>query len=58
MLNHSKQLLSNMSEDGVEANPQTFAAVFECIERSDVEDKLTLLEHYKEQMDQKVCIIQ
>lgn len=45
-----------MAEDGVQANPQTFAAVFECIERSEVEDKLAELQHYKEQMEQKVCL--
>lgn len=53
MLDNTKQLLSNMSEDGVEANPQTFAAVFECIERSTAGDKMELLEYYKEQMKQK-----
>lgn len=57
MLDNTKQLLMNMSEEKVEANPQSFAAVFECIERSSVEDKLEILEYYKKQMDQKVCIV-
>ncbi|CAH0588916.1 unnamed protein product [Chrysodeixis includens] len=53
MLDNVKVLLSHMAEDGVEANPQTFAAVFESIERSETEDKLAELQHYKEKMDQK-----
>ena len=57
MLDNTKQLLSNMAEDGVEANPQTFAAVFECIERSDADEKIELLEYYKEQMNEKVSVI-
>nr|XP_049705055.1 DNA-directed RNA polymerase, mitochondrial [Helicoverpa armigera] len=53
MLDNTKQLLSFMSEDGVEPNPQTFAAVFECIERSAADNKVELLQQYKDQMDQK-----
>lgn len=53
MLDNTRQLLSFMSEDGVEPNPQTFAAVFECIERSAEDNKVELLQQYKDQMDQK-----
>ncbi|XP_063895099.1 DNA-directed RNA polymerase, mitochondrial [Helicoverpa armigera] len=53
MLDNTKQLLSFMSEDGVEPNPQTFAAVYECVERSAEENKVELLQQYKDQMDQK-----
>ncbi|KAH9639621.1 hypothetical protein HF086_010028 [Spodoptera exigua] len=53
LLDNAKQLLSYMSEDGVEANPQTFAAMFECVERSNEQDKVELLQEYKHQMLQK-----
>lgn len=48
--------MSFMSEDGVEANAQTFAALFECVERSNVEDKLSVLNNYKQKMLEKVCL--
>ncbi|XP_059048720.1 DNA-directed RNA polymerase, mitochondrial [Achroia grisella] len=48
-----KELLSFMSEDGIERSAQTYAAVFECIERSSVEDKNSVLESYRGQMEDK-----
>ncbi|CAH1639276.1 unnamed protein product [Spodoptera littoralis] len=53
MLDNAKQLLSHMSEDGVKPNPQTFAAMFECVERSEEQNKVELLQHYKQMMEQK-----
>lgn len=54
MLDNAKQLFSHMSDDGVKANPQTFAAMFECVERSEEQDKVELLQDYKQQMQQMV----
>ncbi|KAM3965715.1 LOW QUALITY PROTEIN: mitochondrial RNA polymerase [Aphomia sociella] len=48
-----KELLSFMSEDGVEPNAQTYGAVFECIQRSGLNDKDLLLKHYSQQMEDK-----
>ncbi|KAI8439642.1 hypothetical protein MSG28_013355 [Choristoneura fumiferana] len=52
-LDHTKDLLSSMATDGVEPNAQTFAATFECIERSNVNDKLQILRHYQQVMQEK-----
>lgn len=43
-----------MSKDGIEPNPQTFAATFECIERSHSQNKLALFKHHYQIMQQKV----
>lgn len=56
-MDHTKDLLSSMAADGVEPNAQTFAATFECIERSNVADKLQILRHYQQVMQEKVNII-
>lgn len=48
-----KELLSFMHEDCIAPNAQTFAAVFECIERS-ASDHLPLLHFYYRQMQDKV----
>lgn len=53
-LENTKELLSQMWEGQVELNHQTYAAIFECVERSNVQDKKTLLEHYHKQMQEKV----
>ncbi|CAH0725565.1 unnamed protein product, partial [Brenthis ino] len=48
-----KELLSMMSEDNIEPNAQTFAAIFECIERTNLSDKTSFLKYYREQMHEK-----
>ncbi|XP_028178400.1 DNA-directed RNA polymerase, mitochondrial [Ostrinia furnacalis] len=52
-IENAKELLSKMTEDKIEINHQTYAALFECIERSGMRDKNTLLEHYHKQMQEK-----
>ncbi|KAG6451382.1 hypothetical protein O3G_MSEX007099 [Manduca sexta] len=52
-LENTKELLTFMSEDGVEVNAQTFAAVFECVERSQEENKHILLQYYNMIMQDK-----
>ncbi|XP_049876277.1 DNA-directed RNA polymerase, mitochondrial [Pectinophora gossypiella] len=56
-LENTTELLSFMREDGIQADAQTFAAVFECIERSQVSDKLTLLNFYYREMQDKNIIL-
>lgn len=46
-----------MAEDKVEPNAQTFAAVFECIEKSDLRNKRLVLDDYHRQMQEKVIIL-
>ncbi|XP_013189813.2 DNA-directed RNA polymerase, mitochondrial isoform X1 [Amyelois transitella] len=48
-----KELLMTMSEDGIEPNAQTYAAVFESIERCERDDKLTLLNFFNKSMEEK-----
>ncbi|XP_053610663.1 DNA-directed RNA polymerase, mitochondrial [Plodia interpunctella] len=48
-----KELLMFMSEDAIEPNAQTYAAIFECIERNERVDKLTLLNFYHKIMEEK-----
>ncbi|XP_075980404.1 mitochondrial RNA polymerase [Anticarsia gemmatalis] len=50
MLDKTKELLHSMSEDGIQMDAQTYAAVFECIERTDPINKLDLLKHYQQEM--------
>ncbi|XP_072944627.1 DNA-directed RNA polymerase, mitochondrial [Epargyreus clarus] len=52
-LEGTKELMTFMSEDGVDANAQTYAALFECVERSSVEDKFSVLNNYRQKMLQK-----
>ncbi|XP_045774865.1 DNA-directed RNA polymerase, mitochondrial isoform X2 [Maniola jurtina] len=52
-LENVKELLSFMSEDQVEPNAQTFAAIFECVERSDLINKNLALHYYHSQMQEK-----
>ncbi|KAI5638464.1 DNA-directed RNA polymerase, mitochondrial [Phthorimaea operculella] len=53
-LENTKELLGFMREDNITPNAQTFAAVFETIERSHATDKLTLLNHYlRDMQDQR-----
>ncbi|KAJ2945772.1 hypothetical protein O0L34_g614 [Tuta absoluta] len=52
-LENTKELLGFMREDNITPNAQTFAAVFESIERSHATDKLTLLHHYLRDMQDK-----
>lgn len=53
-LENVKELLSFMSEDQVEPNAQTYAAIFECVERSDLINKNLALHYYHSQMQEKV----
>ena len=53
-LENAKELLSIMYEDKIEPNAQTFAAIFECIERSNLFDKHSILDYYNKQMEEKV----
>lgn len=43
-----------MEEDGITPNAQTFAAIFECIEKSVTKQKPTVLEFYNQKMQEKV----
>ncbi|CAH2250120.1 jg6847 [Pararge aegeria aegeria] len=52
-LENVTELLSFMSEDRVEPNAQTFAAVFECVERSNLVDKNSALHCYHTQMQEQ-----
>ncbi|CAH0400996.1 unnamed protein product [Chilo suppressalis] len=53
LLENTKELLSFMVESGVEANEQTYAAIFECIERSELRDKVSTLKFYHKIMQEK-----
>ncbi|XP_068617783.1 DNA-directed RNA polymerase, mitochondrial [Battus philenor] len=48
-----KELKSLMEEDGVPLNAQSYSAIFECVERSHIPDKQTVLEFYYQQMQEK-----
>ncbi|XP_041982411.1 DNA-directed RNA polymerase, mitochondrial [Aricia agestis] len=52
-LESTEELLSFMSEDGIQPNAQSYAAIFECVERSDVEDKISVLNNYYSEMQEK-----
>ncbi|XP_023945104.2 DNA-directed RNA polymerase, mitochondrial [Bicyclus anynana] len=52
-LENVKELLSFMAEDHVEPNAQTFAAILECVERSNLIDKNSILHYYYRQMQEK-----
>lgn len=43
-----------MSEDKIEPNEQTFATIFECIERTDLINKHSILGFYHREMQNKV----
>lgn len=48
-----EELLTHMKEDGIVMNPQTFAAIFECIERSQLHNKYDVLNIYYNMMTEK-----
>ncbi|VVC87266.1 unnamed protein product, partial [Leptidea sinapis] len=52
-LDSVRELLSYMSEDGITMDAQTYAAVFECVERSDLIEKEAVLNIYHKQMMDK-----
>ncbi|XP_004931824.1 DNA-directed RNA polymerase, mitochondrial [Bombyx mori] len=52
MLEDVKELLSYMTKDNIQPDAQTFAAVFECIERSANDNKSTLLHFYHNRMQE------
>ncbi|XP_045500469.1 DNA-directed RNA polymerase, mitochondrial isoform X2 [Colias croceus] len=52
-LENAKELLSYMFSDGINVNAQTFAAIFECVERSQMVDKITVLNYYRKLMEEK-----
>lgn len=54
LLQKTKEILSDMTEDKIEPNAQTFAALFECVERSP-DSKVELLDKYHSIMQNKVC---
>lgn len=45
-----------MLKENIAVNAQTFAAMFECVERSKVEDKNSVLSYYRQIMQEKVNI--
>ncbi|KPI99844.1 DNA-directed RNA polymerase, mitochondrial [Papilio xuthus] len=51
-IDNTKALLSFMQEDGVISNAQTFAAIYECIERSNIKQKSSVLEFYNQKMQE------
>ncbi|XP_061718880.1 DNA-directed RNA polymerase, mitochondrial [Cydia pomonella] len=53
LLDQTKDLLTSMATDGIAPNAQTYAATFECIERSNIKDKEPVLQQYYEQMQEK-----
>ncbi|CAG4960033.1 unnamed protein product [Parnassius apollo] len=50
---NAKEILSFMEQDGVNLNAQSYAAMFECVERSQIPNKLTVLEFYRQQLQEK-----
>ncbi|CAB3230717.1 unnamed protein product [Arctia plantaginis] len=54
-LEDTQKVLSYMSQDKIQMNAQTYAAMFECIERSrkNPDEKLDLLSHYEQEMRHK-----
>ncbi|KAJ0174512.1 hypothetical protein K1T71_009620 [Dendrolimus kikuchii] len=52
-LENAKGILKMMSEDRVEPNAQSFAAIFECLERSNMADKESLLKYFNNMMAEK-----
>ncbi|XP_050347708.1 DNA-directed RNA polymerase, mitochondrial [Nymphalis io] len=52
-LDNAKELLSFMSDDKIEPNEQTFAAIFECVERTDLNNKNSMLGYYYREMQNK-----
>ncbi|CAK1587142.1 unnamed protein product [Parnassius mnemosyne] len=54
---NAKELLSFMEQDGVTLNAQSYAAMFECIERSQIPNKTTVLEFYHQQLQEKSMTI-
>lgn len=53
LLDDIKKILSYMNTDGIAMNAHTYAIVFECVERSNIENKIDLLTHYEKEMDDK-----
>lgn len=43
-----------MQADSIEMTAQSYAAVFECVERSNIYDKYDLLNNYRKEMSLKV----
>lgn len=43
-----------MKQDELPLNAQSYAAIFECVERSDMSQKLPVLEFYYRQMQERV----
>ncbi|XP_045488794.1 DNA-directed RNA polymerase, mitochondrial [Pieris rapae] len=52
-LGNAKSVLAQMLANDVAVNAQTFAAMFECVERSEVEEKNTVLSYYRQVMEEK-----
>ncbi|CAK1555600.1 unnamed protein product [Leptosia nina] len=52
-MEQAKELLSQMGEGGIEMNAQTFAAIFECVQRTDIEEKNKVLNFYQKLMDDR-----
>ncbi|CAG9564536.1 unnamed protein product [Danaus chrysippus] len=52
-IENTKELLSFMSEDQIEPNAQTYAAVFECVERSHMTDKEAILNDFHQVIKDK-----
>ncbi|KAL4707894.1 hypothetical protein ACJJTC_010329, partial [Scirpophaga incertulas] len=50
---NTKELLSFMAEGEIKPNAQTYAAVFECVERSNIGDKVTILKFYQKQLEER-----
>lgn len=56
MFNEVAELVSFMESDSVEGNTQTFAAIFESIQRSQLLNKRNILNIYHNKMNEKVSI--
>ncbi|CAG9788852.1 unnamed protein product [Diatraea saccharalis] len=56
-LENVKELLSFMTEGKVEPNEQSFAAIFECVERSELSDKVSILKFYRKLMQEKAITL-
>lgn len=57
-LEYTKELLTFMREDEIAPSAQSYAAVFECIERSPLVDKVSVLNFYTKEMQEHVSYLQ
>lgn len=53
-LENTKELLTFMREDEITPSAQTYAVAFECIERSPLVDKVSMLNFYAKEMQEHV----